>query len=62
MLDEIADDLDTIFTALNEQGKQIINDFSLQENEKMKILAQIQAMENEMDELETIASDNKTTI
>ena len=24
MLDEIADDLDTIFTALNEQGKQII--------------------------------------
>lgn len=60
MLDEIADDLDTIFTALNEQGKQIINDFSLQENEKIKILAQIQAMENEMDELETIASDNKT--
>jgi len=62
MLDETEDDLGTLFQSLNKQNKDIINNFAIQENEKIKLLANIQFLKNEIYKLLTVSSKSNPYI
>lgn len=48
MLEEIEDDLNTVFTALNEQNKELLNNFATNENSRIKLMREIKELQNEI--------------
>ena len=51
MLDEIDDDLTLLYDVLVDQNEQLLNNFSIYENERFKLLKQIREVDSDVDEV-----------
>lgn len=58
LLDDIDFDLNVLFESISEQNKKMLNNFSIQEDEKIKLLAKIKSMQNRIAKLTTVSEQS----
>jgi hypothetical protein len=56
LLDDIHFDISCLFESFNEQHKEILNNFSIKEDERIKLMAKIKSLQNRISKLTTESS------